>query len=79
MQIEQRVKEIAAEDFGLNFEDVTNESTFDDLGADSLDVFEFVMDLEEEFDIEIDEETCENIDNIQGFIDLVKNLSEPDH
>lgn len=78
MQIEQRVKEIAVEQYGVELSQVTNETKLEDLG-DSLDAIEFVMALEQEFDIEIEDEAAENIDNIQGFIDLVRNLSEPHH
>lgn len=74
MQIEQRVKEIAAEQFCVNLDTVTNESTFESLGADSLDVVEFAMVLEGEFDITIEDEASEHLDTIQGFIDLVTNL-----
>jgi acyl carrier protein len=72
--ITQKVKEIAAEQFGLKVEDVANESTFESMGADSLDAVEFVMALEEEFDIEIEEDAVENLDTISGYIDLVQNL-----
>lgn len=75
MSIENKVKECAASQFCVDLEHVKNESTIEDLGGDSLDKVEFIMDLEETFDIEIDEEACENIDTIQGFIDLVTNLS----
>ena len=71
MNIEQKVKEIAAELFECK---VTNESTLESLGADELDRFEFVMALEDEFDISVEEGAEENIDTIQGFIDLVTNL-----
>lgn len=78
MSIEQRVKEIAAEVFGDDLQ-ISNESTFESLGADSLDVVEFAMALEDEFEIAIDNDVIENLDTIQGFVDLVTNLSEPDH
>jgi len=71
VNIEQKVKEIAAELFGC---EVTNESTLKSLGVDSLDVIEFTMTLEHDFDITIDEEAAEQLDTIQGFIDLVTNL-----
>jgi acyl carrier protein len=79
VSIEQKVKEIAAAEFGIEVEIITNETTLDDLGGDSLDTVEFVMALENEFSIDIDDDTIINIDNLQGFIDLVTNLSEPDH
>lgn len=73
MNIEQRVKEIAAEVFGDDLQ-IVNESTFDSLGADSLDVVEFAMALENEYEIDIDDSAIENLDTIQGFINLVTNL-----
>ena len=56
--IEERVKKIVIEQLGAKAEDVTNSASFvDDLGADSLDTVELVMALEEEFGIEVPEET----------------------
>ena len=72
MNIEQRVKEIAKEQIGVD--EVTNELTLESLGVDSLGTAEFVMTLEDEFDIAIEDEAAEQLDTIQGFIDLVRNL-----
>lgn len=76
MNIEQRVKEIAAEQFECK---VTNESTLESLGADELDRVEFALSLEDEFDVTLDDDAITQLDTIQGFIDLVVNLSEPHH
>jgi acyl carrier protein len=70
--IEKRVKEIVAEQLGVDESQVTNEASFmDDLGADSLDTVELVMALEEEFDIEISDENAEKIQTVQDAIDYL--------
>ena len=71
--IEQRVKKIVAEQLGVNEAEVKNESSFqEDLGADSLDIVELVMALEEEFGIEIPDEEAEKITTVQAAIDYAK-------
>ena len=60
--MEDRVKEIIAEQLGVDGDQVTQNASFtDDLGADSLDTVELVMALEEEFDLEIPDEDAEKI------------------
>ena len=62
MAIIEKVKSIIVEQLGVEEEDVKMESSFvDDLGADSLDIVELVMALEEEFDLEIPDEDAEKI------------------
>jgi acyl carrier protein len=62
MAIIDKVKSIIVEQLGVEEEDVKMESSFvDDLGADSLDIVELVMALEEEFDLEIPDEDAEKI------------------
>ena len=61
----EKIKEIAADSLGADAGSITEESSFkDDLGADSLDLFEMVMALEEEFEVEIPTEDLENIKTI---------------
>ncbi len=61
----EKIKEIVADSLGADVESLTAETSFkEDLGADSLDLFEMVMALEEEFDVEIPTEDLENIKTI---------------
>jgi acyl carrier protein len=70
--IDERVKQIVAEQLGVDADQVTNDASFmDDLGADSLDTVELVMALEEEFDIEISDEDAEKILTVQDAIDYL--------
>ena len=74
--IESKVKEIIVEQLGVNEEDVTEEARFvQDLGADSLDIVELVMALEEEFSIEIPDEDADKITNVGSAIEYIKNKS----
>ncbi len=70
--IEQRVRKIVAEQLGVNETEVKNESSFiEDLGADSLDMVELVMALEDEFETEIPDEEAEKITTVQQSIDYI--------
>ena len=61
----EKIKEITADSLGADVNTLTAETSFkDDLGADSLDLFEMVMALEEEFEVEIPTEDLENIKTI---------------
>ena len=61
----EKIKEIVADSLGADVESLTAETSFkEDLGADSVDLFEMVMALEEEFDVEIPTEDLENIKTI---------------
>ena len=74
MNLEDRVKEIIAEQLGVEKEKITPESKFiEDLGADSLDVVELIMAFEEEFGIEIPDEDAEKIQTVG---DVIKYLQE---
>ncbi|WP_225073469.1 acyl carrier protein [Desulfuromonas sp. CSMB_57] len=74
--IEEKVKQIIAEQLGVDEEQVTGDASFmDDLGADSLDTVELVMALEEEFDIEISDEDAEKIQTVQDAIDYISENS----
>ena len=70
----EKLKKIVAEVLNVDENEITMDSTFvDDLGADSLDIFQIVMGIEEEFDIEIPDEEAEKITTVQSAIDYVQN------
>ena len=70
--IEQKVKRIVIEQLGVSEEEVKPEASFvDDLGADSLDLVELVMALEEEFGQEIPDEDAEKIATVQDAINYI--------
>jgi acyl carrier protein len=74
MATDERVKAIIAEQLGVKPEEVTPEASFiDDLGADSLDTVELVMALEEEFGIEIPDESAEKMSKVS---DAIKYIEE---
>lgn len=71
--IDQRVVQIIAQQLHVNEEEVVPEASFiDDLGADSLDLVELVMAMEEEFDVEIPDDDAENIRSVQDAIHYVQ-------
>ncbi len=73
-EIKERIVKIIANQLGIEVSDITAEaSVVDDLGADSLDVVELVMALEEEFDLEIPDEEAGKITNIQNIFDYMEN------
>ena len=70
----EKIQKIIAEEMNLNVEDVKPESRFvEDLAADSLDVIQIVLKLEEEFDIEIPDDAVEQISNVQDAVDQIKS------
>ncbi|MBE3574035.1 MAG: acyl carrier protein [Firmicutes bacterium] len=77
MDVFKRVKEIVAEQLGVDEEQVTMEARFvDDLGADSLDIVELIMALEEEFDLEIPDEDAEKITTVGAAVDYIKQNAQ---
>ncbi len=70
----EKLRGIIAEVLNVEPEEITMETTFvDDLGADSLDVFQIIMGIEEEFDIEIPNEAAEQIVTVGDAVEQVKN------
>jgi len=72
---EEKIKEIIAEKLEIGIDQITDDAKFiDDLGADSLDVVELIMTLEDEFEIEITDEDAEKIVTVRNAIDFIKSL-----
>ena len=70
----EKLRSIIAEVLNIDADEVTMDKTFvDDLGADSLDVFQIIMGIEEEFDIEIPNDAAENISTVADAVDAIKN------
>ena len=70
--LEARVKGIIAEQLGIDEKEIRLDSKFiDDLGADSLDIVELVMAMEEEFQMEIPDEEAENIRTVQDALNYI--------
>lgn len=69
----EKLKKVIAEVLNVDPDEITMETTFmDDLGADSLDVFQIIMGIEEEFDIEIPAEKAEKIATVEEAVELIK-------
>ena len=69
----EKLKKGIAEVLNVDPDEITMDTTFiDDLGADSLDVFQIVMGIEEEFDIEIPAEKAEKISTVEEAVELIK-------
>ena len=70
----EKIKKIISEVLNCDEDEITMETTFvDDLGADSLDVFQIIMGIEEEFDIEIDNDEAEKIVTVADAVEQIKN------
>lgn len=70
----EKLKEIIADQLGVDAESVTAETTFkEDLEADSLDLFEMVMGIEEEYDVEIPSEELEKLLSVQDVMNYLKS------
>lgn len=75
-KIFEMVRDTVAEQLSIEADKIEMDSTFiDDLGADSLDIVELIMSLEEEFDMEIPDEDAEKIVSVRDVVDYVKNNS----
>ncbi|MCR6096005.1 acyl carrier protein [Salipaludibacillus agaradhaerens] len=71
--VQERIAKIVSERLGVDESEVKKEATFkDDLGADSLDVVELVMELEDEFDLEISDEDAEKIATVGDVIEYIE-------
>lgn len=73
----EKIQEIIADVLSVDVNEITPETTFvDDLGADSLDVFQIIMGIEEEFDIVIDTEEAEKIVTVQDAVNAIRSVTE---
>ena len=71
----EKIKALLAEELGVNADEITAETSFkEDLGADSLDLFELVTNLEEEYNIEIPAEQLEEMTTVCKVIDYLKSI-----
>ena len=76
MSVEDKMKKIIAEKLSVDMEEIVPEASFvDDLGADSLDLVELIMSMEEEFDTDISDEDAEKIATVQDAIDYINAQS----
>ena len=70
----EKLKKVIADVLNVDPDEITMETTFaDDLGADSLDVFQIIMGIEEEFDIEVPPEEAEKISTVEEAVTLIKS------
>ena len=71
----EKIKALLAEELGVNADEITAETSFkEDLGADSMDLFELVTNLEEEYSIEIPAEQLEEMTTVGKVIDYLKSI-----
>ena len=70
----EKLKKIIVEALNVDEDEISEDTTFiDDLGADSLDIFQIIMGIEEEFDIEIPTEEAEKISTVGDAVEQIKN------
>lgn len=72
----EKLKLIIAEVLDIDEDTITEDTSFvDDLGADSLDIFQIIMNIEEEYDIEIDSDTTDGIQTVRGAVEAVRRIT----
>ncbi len=72
-EVLDRIVKVVSEELAISEDEITEDASFiDDLGADSLDVVELIMALEEEFDIEIPDEDAEEIGTVSDAVDYIE-------
>ncbi|AAM67894.1 acyl carrier protein [Buchnera aphidicola] len=75
--VEKKIKKIISKILNIKVEKILNNASFlDDLSADSLDIVELIMAIEEEFDIEISDEDAEKLNTVQKSIDYINNKNK---
>ena len=75
-EIFAKIAEIAADVLGVDVADISDETTFDDLDADSLERLQLVTAIEDEFDLEIDDETLLSLNSVADAVDAIENAKE---
>lgn len=71
----EKIKAIIAEVLNIDVDSITEDTTFvDDLGADSLDIFQIIMGIEEEYDIELDNESVEQIQTVGDAVEAIRTI-----
>lgn len=71
----EKIKAIIAEVLNIDADSITEDTTFvDDLGADSLDIFQIIMGIEEEYDIELDNESVEQIQTVGDAVEVIRTI-----
>ncbi len=72
MDVKEKVKSIVADQLEIDIDKLTMETTFEEIDADSLDIVELVMTLEEEFELEISDEEIENIKSVGDVVKYIE-------
>ena len=71
----EKIKAIIAEVLNIDADSITEDTTFvDDLGADSLDIFQIIMGIEEEYDIELDNESVKQIQTVGDAVEAIRTI-----
>lgn len=71
----EKIKAIIAEVLNIDADSITEDTTFvDNLGADSLDIFQIIMGIEEEYDIELDNESVEQIQTVGDAVEAIRTI-----
>ena len=71
----EKIKAIIAEVLNIDADSITEDTTFvDDLGADSLDIFQIIMGIEEEYDIELDNDSVEQIQTVGEAVEAIRTI-----
>ncbi len=75
-EIFDKIAEVAADVLDVDVADISDETTFDDLDADSLERLQLVTAIEDEFDLEIDDETLLSLNSVADAVDAIENAKE---
>ncbi len=73
-----KIKSIISDKLGINQNEVTMDTTFEDLGADSLDIVELIMAIEEEYDIQVSDEEAEKAQSVGDVVNYIQTLVDED-